>query len=332
MAAPIITTPFGKGVDAVSAEKGQTATYNTVTTGGVPVSYALTAMPTGITFNTSTGVATGTPSIAGFTQGALTATNTDGTGNAVLKWYISKPNTPYITSSLFLQHTDGDNISYTITGAHTPTSFTATNLPSGLTLDTGTGVISGIIVVPADTTVTSSIYGTNATGHGTQTDLTWYLLASGGGGGGLAPVIISPLSVSATEGVSLTYQIVATNTPTRYGISNAPGGWSIDTTTGLITSPVLPVGVITFSISAGNDAGIDTEPITFTVSGSGGLPPPPGAASTLLPYTEINPFAEDAATACVATGQPPVAVTGLIVTTPHNGMPIATATWSAPSS
>jgi len=50
---------------------------------------------------------------------------------------------PAITSALTATGTTGTAFSYTITGSNTPTSYNATGLPAGLTINTGTGIISG---------------------------------------------------------------------------------------------------------------------------------------------------------------------------------------------
>jgi hypothetical protein len=74
---------------------------------------------------------------------------------------------PVISSSLTAAGTVGSAFSYTITATNTPTSFSATGLPAGLSIDTGTGVISGTPTTAAVTNVT--IGATNAGGSDSQT-------------------------------------------------------------------------------------------------------------------------------------------------------------------
>jgi len=74
---------------------------------------------------------------------------------------------PSITSSLTATGTVGSAFSYTITGSNTPTSYNATGLPAGLSINTSTGVISGTPTTAATTNVTIS--ATNATGTGSAT-------------------------------------------------------------------------------------------------------------------------------------------------------------------
>jgi hypothetical protein len=74
---------------------------------------------------------------------------------------------PVITSPGTASGGTGKAFSYQITATNNPTSYSATTLPTGLTLNTATGRISGIPVTPGTTNVT--IGATNANGTGTAT-------------------------------------------------------------------------------------------------------------------------------------------------------------------
>src|SRR5207247_517036 len=63
-------------------------------------------------------------------------------------------NTPVITSPLTACGTKGVTFSYTITATNNPTSFTASPLPAGLSVNTSTGVISGTPTTAGTTNVT----------------------------------------------------------------------------------------------------------------------------------------------------------------------------------
>jgi hypothetical protein len=77
------------------------------------------------------------------------------------------PMAPKIVSSLTATGTIGTSFSYTISATGTPTSYNATGLPSGLGIDTLTGIISGTPAGPGTTNVT--ITATNGVGTGTET-------------------------------------------------------------------------------------------------------------------------------------------------------------------
>jgi hypothetical protein len=87
---------------------------------------------------------------------------------------------PVITSPTTASGTVGASFSYQIAASNSPTSFGATGLPAGLTLNTSTGLISGTPSAAGASTV--SISATNSAGTGPAT-LT-IIISSGGGGGG----------------------------------------------------------------------------------------------------------------------------------------------------
>jgi LCCL domain-containing protein/putative Ig domain-containing protein len=103
---------------------------------------------------------------------------------------------------------------------------------------------------------------------------TFDLNGSGGGGGGTTqlPAITAPNTLSATIGTAFSYQVVATNSPTRYAAAGLPAGLAINATTGLISgTPTGPASTTGINVSATNTAGTTTISIVFAVvSGAGG--------------------------------------------------------------
>lgn len=98
---------------------------------------------------------------------ALRTTN-DAKGT-LINWFKLTPNasSPTITSSLTASGTTGAAFSYFITASNNPTSYNATGLPSGLSVNTTTGEISG---TPASSGVTNvTISATNSYGSGSDT-------------------------------------------------------------------------------------------------------------------------------------------------------------------
>jgi hypothetical protein len=74
---------------------------------------------------------------------------------------------PVITSAATATTTVGQSFSYTITADNVPTSFAATGLPTGLSINPDTGVISGTPTTVGSSTIT--INASNAGGIGSQT-------------------------------------------------------------------------------------------------------------------------------------------------------------------
>jgi hypothetical protein len=90
---------------------------------------------------------------------------------------------------------------------------------------------------------------------------------TGGGSAGEIPTITSFIAPRGTIGTPYTFQLTATESPTRYAATGLPAGLSINTTTGLIS------GNIEATVSAINAAGSATIPLSFTIaagSSSGG--------------------------------------------------------------
>jgi hypothetical protein len=171
---------------------------------------------------------------------------------------------PSITSSLTATGTAGSAFSYQIAASNSPTSFNASGLPAGLSVNTSTGLISGTPSAPGTSSVTLS--ATNANGTGTAT----LALTIGSAGGGSAPAITSSLTASATAGSAFSYQITASNSPTSFGASGLPSGLSVNTTTGAISGTPSSPGTSNVTLSATNGSGTGTATLVLTVSASGG--------------------------------------------------------------
>lgn len=78
---------------------------------------------------------------------------------------LSVSSAPVITSSSTASGNTNKSFSYQITATNSPTSYSATGLPSGLVLNTSTGLISGTPSTAATSKV--AIGATNAGGTGT---------------------------------------------------------------------------------------------------------------------------------------------------------------------
>jgi hypothetical protein len=80
---------------------------------------------------------------------------------------LSTSAAPAITSKLTATGNSGKSFSYQITASNNPTSYSATGLPAGLSVNTSTGLISG---TPAGAGITNVTIGaTNGSGTGTAT-------------------------------------------------------------------------------------------------------------------------------------------------------------------
>jgi hypothetical protein len=253
-ASPVITSST-----SASGSVGSAFSYQ-ITASNSPTSFSASGLPSGLSVNTTTGAITGTPTATGTSTVTIGATNANGTGSAPLTLTISAGSAPVITSSTSASGAVGSAFSYQITASNSPTSYSATGLPSGLSVSTTTGAITGTPAASGTSSVT--IGATNSIGTGTAT-LTLTISVAG------APVITSSTSASGTVGTAFSYQITASNSPTSYSASGLPAGLSVSTTTGAITGTPTASGTSSVTIGATNSTGTGTATLTLTVSSAG---------------------------------------------------------------
>jgi Tol biopolymer transport system component len=246
----------------------QNQTVSTITptnTGGTPTSCSvLPALPTGLTFNTTTCSISGTPTVlhaaSAFT---VTATNTGGSSTATVSIavvatapVIAYAGSPYTfnESAAIAAQTPSNTGSTIVSCAISPT------LPTGLAFNTTTCVISGTPTV-ASVATSYTVTATN-TGGSNSTSISITVLAP--------PVITytgSPFTYTVN---SMIPAVTATNTGGTIASCSAspalPAGLSLSTTTCQITgTPTAISTATTYTITATNAAGSSAPTISITV-------------------------------------------------------------------
>jgi hypothetical protein len=196
--------------------------YSISSTGGTIASYAISpSAPAGITFNTSTGLLSGTPtSTQSATTYTITATNVTGSATATFTLTVSS-STPSFT---FSSNTETKVVTtalvgYTIssTGAAITSYSLVGTLPSGLNFSTSNGRITG---TPTETrtATTYTIIGTSASG---ETATATYRLRVTGDIGDVGPgggVIFYYLAAG--------FKCGTTRTANCKYLEAAPSGWN----------------------------------------------------------------------------------------------------------
>ena len=175
---------------------------------------------------------------------------------------LAGPTTP---NGAVIAATIGSPFSYQITATNTPTVYSSVYpLPTGLTLDTSTGLITG---TPTGTAGTFPMVfkAANAAGTGSIEDV--LNIAPNAG----SPVISSALSTTATDGTAFSYQITASNTPTSYAATQLPAGVTISGTGLLHGTPTLPGAIITY-ISATNASGTGMSQVYINIAPAASAP------------------------------------------------------------
>ena len=123
----------------------QAAVYANITVllsaSGSPISYSATNLPPGLVISPATGQISGTPTQGGLYSTIVTATNATGQGSGMLTFNITYP---FILNSSTITGTGGFSLAYQVATSNTAASFSITGLPSGLSISSTTGLISGV--------------------------------------------------------------------------------------------------------------------------------------------------------------------------------------------
>jgi len=245
---PVITSPASMNLIA-----GAPFSYQ-ITASNNPSGYGASGLPAGLTINATSGLLGGTPAAAGNATVVLSATNGGGTTNKPLALVITS-GIPLITSPSSVSITQGVAFSYKISATHSPVAFAASGLPSGLTVNASTGLISGAPAAAGNSTVT--LRASNASGNATK-QLVLVVNPR-------PPVITSASSASARATVPFSYQISAMNNPTSFSATGLPGGLTVNATSGVISGTPLAAGNATISLSATNQSGSATKALALRI-------------------------------------------------------------------
>ena len=243
-----VTPPY------VAVSLGASASYQ-IAALNTPSTFGATGLPNGLFVNLGTGLISGTPTATGTTYATISASNTAGTGTAVLPIYVFPP-PPAITSSTAVSGTYGAAFSYQALATNNPTAYRATGLPGGLGINAATGLVSGTPITVG--TASATVIASNAGGSGSATVV--FSIAPPP-----PPSITGVLSATGTNGSAFSYQITASNSPTNYGATGLPSGLGVNAGTGLISGTPTTTGTFNVTISASNAGGTGSAILTVTV-------------------------------------------------------------------
>jgi Putative Ig domain/PGAP1-like protein len=193
---------------------------------------------------------------------------------------------PVITSATSANTLLGGAFSYQIVATNGPLSFTATGLPTGLSLDAFAGLISGVPEESGNFAIT--LGATNASGTAT-TRLRLAVLPP-------PPLITSPLAAEGQVGVAFSYLATANNVPTSFEVTGLPSGLKAGASNGKISGKPDNAGKFDIGLAATNAGGTTTATLTVTI-----LPAPPVITSAKNAHGELE---EAFLYQVIATGDP----------------------------
>jgi hypothetical protein len=300
------SAPVISSAPTATGEVGVQTSYQ-ITATPAASSYAVSgAMPPGLTLNSTTGLIKGGPTLAGTFTIGVTATGEGGTSLPQSVTFTIKPSAlaPLITSPGTATGNVGSSFSYQIDATNPPfVTRDAVNLPPGLVVNPFTGQITGTPTTVG--TTVASLVATNGVGAGPARDLTIVI-----GPSLSSPVISGAMSVSGQVGVSFSYGITASGTPTSYELTGAPTWMLLNTTTGVITGTPTAPGSFAVSAVARNAAGVSAPfPMTVNVAPAANTPvitSSQTASGTVgVPFVKYTIASNPQATSYLATGLPP---------------------------
>lgn len=275
------TTPnvFTKGT-AITA-------LNPTVTGGAVVTYSVApALPAGLSLNTTSGVISGTPSaITAIANYVVTATNSGGSKTATVVITVNDvaPSAlNYTTPNVYTKGTAITALSPTVSGGTVVSYSVAPALPTGLSLNTTTGVISGTPTV----VTTIANYVVTATNTGGSTTKTVSITVND-----IAPATLSYTTPNVfTKGIAITAlnPTVTGGAVVSYSVAPVlPAGLSLNTTTGVISgTPTVVVATANYVVTATNTGGSKTATVVITVN---------DVVPSALSYTTPNVFTKGTA-------------------------------------
>ena len=249
--------------------KGTTITPNTpAVVGGGATSFSVSpALPSGLTLNPSTGIISGTPtSVAGQAIYALTAANPSGAASAALTITVQDAAPTGLSYSINpATYTKGTTITPNtpaVVGGGATSFSVSPALPSGLTLNPSTGIISGTPTAVAGQAI-YALTAANPSGAATAAlTITVQDVAPTGLSYSSNPVIY-------TTGVQITPYVptVQGGSPTSYSVSpGLPPGLALNALTGVISGTPTAISVqTTYTIAATNSGGTAVTGLSITV-------------------------------------------------------------------
>jgi hypothetical protein len=316
-----------------SATNGSPFSYQIVANNG-PISYAATGMPAGLQIDTPTGLISGVPNDTARTYSIVlqsvggTVTSTQ-TLTLTLSAAAGSPPVVVTTTnvvSLFagVSYINAYTIVATNAATNPPiTSYGASNLPTGLSVNTNTGVISGMPTqLVTNRIIPISAYN-GATGSG-QFTLTIN-----------SPTLSYP-SLTFTAGSSSSSPVptvTAGYSPTSFTASNLPTGLSINSSGVIQGSPTIGGTVSTSTITAVDASGvassvsqvitvntlrptINSAPVYTILNRTNATP---YVITTTLTSTVVAPSAFSVSSGSLPTGMSLNTSSGVISGTPTSG-------------
>ena len=218
---------------------------------GDNLTYSAINLPDGLNINTGSGLISGTLTYTASLVSPYDVTLTvedDGLpvlqDQVIFTWTVTDENgPPQIDNPSDQNSPEGALISLSITASdpeNDTLTFSASNLPDGLSIDESSGLISGTISYTASTAspyaVTLTVTDSGIPAEQDETTFDWYVTDTNRN-----PQITNPGPQSSSEGALISLSITASDPDSdtlTWSASNLPDGLSIDESSGLISGTI----------------------------------------------------------------------------------------------
>ena len=243
---------------------------------GANPTYTVTegSLPTGLNFNASTGLISGTPTVHGSSSFTITKTTVKGSVSKAFSLDVRYA-APTLAATTPPVIRTGEAYSYALTGTGEASTYAITSgsLPTGIAFDAATGTFSGTTTVGGDFVVTVS--KTNESGSASRT-LTFQSKAA-------APKIATNDRLpEGNKAVAYNFKIAATGDDITYSATGLPDGLSIDPRTGVISGTPTGTGAVFVYVTATNNGGSDRVQLLLAIRAT-----PPKFVTETLPEGEV---------------------------------------------
>jgi hypothetical protein len=232
----IVTASIAGGVAGVPYSSAINAS------GGLaPYSWSASGLPAGLTIDPSLGAISGNPAAAGTSFVNVTVTDSSSPTHQTLTKQFTLTIGPAvsITTGALPSGQTGNAYSLTMaaTGGTAPYTWSASGLPAGLSVNSSTGLISGIPQAGGSATVNITVTDASSPAHTSANKQYSLLIVSGVG--------ITTVSLpSGYPGVAYSAQVTATGgtAPYSWAANGLPAGLAIDPSTGIVSGRAVSLG------------------------------------------------------------------------------------------
>jgi hypothetical protein len=264
--APVMVWPGNQTVYKGTADSLDVSALVSGGTGSL--TYSATNLPSWLTLNATTGLISGTAPSSKSTATGITVKATDAGGvsvtSATFKWFVTDLATSMGNQTTYLSTAVSIDLDSFSTGGTSPYTYTASGLPSWLTLVGSTGKITGTSPSTVGSTKNITVTVTDSIGEViTSAPFTWFV-------SNLKWATLA--AQTSTHNVSDSYSVAAKisggTTPYTYAATGLPAGLTMAPTTGLISGKPTTAG--TYSVKAiatdSTGASVTSAAFTWTVS------------------------------------------------------------------